>query len=117
MFSFFRFISPLRGFRDLRAYLMTRQRYELWFLFASLVITVLVATVFIIDSNVEAPYRPPEIVYVQQWPANRTDAQIIAQQKIDGPKEQAAKDALAKAEAEHRAQFQRLDAKLKRWGI
>ena len=114
--SFLSAISPLRAIRDLRRFLATRQRHELWILLACFAITWTVFLALIHDSRYEKEYHE-NIVYVQQWPANRTDAQIIAQQKIDAPKEKAARDAEAKREADERAAYQRLDAKLKRWGI
>jgi len=114
--SFLRFLSPTRAYRDLRRYLQTRQRHQLWIMLACLVITWGVVFALIQDSRYEKEYHE-NIVYFQQWPANRTDAEIIAQQKIDGPKEQAAKDAEAKRQADEQAAYKRLDDKLKRWGI
>jgi predicted lipid-binding transport protein (Tim44 family) len=115
--SFLRSISPLRAYRDLRAFLATRQRHELWFMIASLAITFIIVVMFFLDSNMSMPYRAPDIIYVQQWPANRTDAEIIAQQKIDGPKEKAAKDAQAQAEAASREQFRKINNQLDAWGL
>lgn len=115
--GFLRSLSPFRALRDLRGYLLARPRHELVFLIAALIITWVMITFFAIDSRVAAPYRAPEIVYVEQWPANRSEAQILAQQKIDGPKEKAAQAALDRAQAERTAEFKRLDDKLKRWGI
>ena len=51
-----------------------------------------------------------QIVYVESWPASRTDAEIIADQK----KHQAAREA---AQKERQAQFKKLDDKLERLGI
>jgi hypothetical protein len=51
----------------------------------------LVAFALFYFSPVKAPYREPDIVYAQQWPANRSDADILAQQAIDAPKEQQAR--------------------------
>jgi hypothetical protein len=115
--SFLRFASPMRAYRDLRAFLAARQRHELWFMIASLTITFIIVVMFFLDSNMAPPYRAPDIIYVQQWPANRTDAEIIAQQKIDGPKEKADKDAQAQAEAASREQFRKLNNQLDAWGL
>ena len=52
----------------------------------------------------------PQLIYVESWPASRTDAEIKAQQKID----QAARDKFKK---ERQEQFKRLDEKLERLGI
>ena len=46
-----------------------------------------------------------QIVYVENWPATRTDAEIIAQQKIDQEKRE-------KAQAERQRQFKELERRL-----
>jgi hypothetical protein len=46
-----------------------------------------------------------QLIYAESWPANRSDAEIIARQKID----QKRKD---EALAERRRQFQRLEKRL-----
>jgi hypothetical protein len=48
---------------------------------------------------------PPQVTYVELYPSNRTDAQIIADQK----KDQAAKEA---AQKEQQRQFQKLEKQL-----
>lgn len=52
----------------------------------------------------------PQLIYVESWPAGRTDAEIKAQQKID----QAARD---KALKERQEMFQRHSEQLERIGI
>ena len=49
--------------------------------------------------------------------ARSTDAQIRAQQAIDGPIKQKQIDDLKKRQAERQAQFKRLDDKLTSWGF
>ena len=67
-------------------------------------ITVIIVIEFLVDSKIgTAP--PPQVVYANSWPADRTDQQIIAQQKID----QAKRDAAAK---EKQRQFQKLEKQL-----
>ena len=114
--SFLRTISPLRALRDLRLFLSQRRPYEVIGLFLAIAITWTVMFAIAQNSVVQKVYRP-NIIYVQQWPSNRTDAQIVAQQKIDGPKEKAAADALVKQQAETQAEYKRLDDKLKKLGI
>ena len=66
--------------------------------------TVIIVIEFLIDSKINtAP--PPRIVYAEQWDANRTDEQIIADQK----KDQANRDAALK---ERQRQFQKLEKQL-----
>jgi len=51
------------------------------FVLAVLVTTILVIE-FMVDSNINtAP--PPRVIYVESYSANRTDAEIIADQKKD----------------------------------
>ena len=70
----------------------------------ALLVTAIIIIEFIVDSKINtAP--PPQIVYVEQWNANRTDAEIVAEQK----KDQAARDAAAK---ERQRQFQKLENQL-----
>ncbi|RZM06209.1 MAG: hypothetical protein EOP67_75325, partial [Sphingomonas sp.] len=102
--NFFTRMSPLRAYRDLRLFLATRERYEFGFLALSLFITGFLIYGFFRDSDVPREYRR-NIVYVEQWPADRTDAQIRAQQAIDAPiKAKAIADQKAAREAQQ-AQF------------
>ena len=59
----------------------------------------------------------PNIVYFQQWKLDRTDAEIIAQQKIDKPIRDAEIAAQRAREEKLRAGFKRLDDKLTDLGI
>ncbi len=55
-------------------------------------------------SPVKTPYRPADIIYVQQWSADRSAADIAAQQAIDGPRErQARAEQMAHEESRKRA--------------
>ena len=114
--QFFSRLSPIRAIQDLRFFLSQRQRHELWFLMLAMVITGLLLIGLLHDSRVEKVYRP-NIVYVQQWRLDRTDAQIAAQQKIDQAKKDVEIAAQKKREAELQAQYKRLDDRLTRMGI
>jgi hypothetical protein len=114
--NFFTRMSPLRAYRDLRLFLATRERYEFGFLALALCITGFLIYAFWRDSNVPQEYRR-DIVYVQQWPASRTDAEIRAQQAIDAPiKAKAIADEKAAREAKQ-AEFKKVDDQLTRWGF
>lgn len=66
--------------------------------------TVIIVIVFFVDSQINtAP--PAQIVYVEQWKADRSDEEIIAQQRVDQAKREA-------AELERRRQFQKLERQL-----
>ena len=114
--NFFARMSPLRAARDLRFFLHQRQPYELIFLVISILVTGLILIGFVKDSAIEKEYRP-EIVYVQQWRLDRTDAQIRAQQAIDAPIKQKQLDEQKRAQEERRAEFQKIDDKLEKWGL
>lgn len=113
---FFSRFSPIGAYRDLRTFLLSRERYELGFLALAIAITGVFVFAFLENSRVEAPYKR-EIIYVQQWRADRTDTQIRAQQLIDQV-ERDRQAAIDKAEREKRqAEFKRLDDSLTNMGI
>lgn len=97
-------VSPRAALADFRAFLRHRER-EHWIGAALAVLaTMIIIIEFFVDSKINtAP--PPRMVYVEQWDANRTDAEIIADQK----KHQAAREA---AQRERQRQFQRLEKQL-----
>jgi hypothetical protein len=109
-------LSPIAAIRDLRVFLAQRQPYELGILALSIVLTTLLIAGFVHDSHEERPYRH-NIIYVEQWPASRTEAEIRADQKIT----QAAKDKKLAEEARRQkalqAQFKKIDDRLKALGI
>ncbi|QCB41211.1 hypothetical protein E5673_02375 [Sphingomonas sp. PAMC26645] len=114
--GFFSRFSPIAAYQDLRLFFSQRRPYELFFLAAALGVTSFLIYAFMKDSYVEKEYRP-KIIYVEQWPADRTDAQIEAQQKIDAPiKAKALAEQKAREDAQ-RESFKRLDDKLKAMGI
>lgn len=114
--NFFRRISPIKAFADLYGFLRQRRRHEIVFLVLSFSLTWGMFTAFMIDTRIVRPYKR-DIVYVQQWRADRTDAEIIAQQKLDLPKERAALEAQAKADEQRRLAFKHMDDQLKAVGL
>jgi len=111
-------LSPVAAYRDLRTFLATRRRHELWFMALSLAITLLVLFVFFKDTStgMDKPYER-NIIYVEQWPITRTDEQIKAQQKIDQAKKHIQQAELEKRRKAKQAEFKRLDDKLESWGF
>jgi len=66
-------------------------------------VTTIIVIIFFVDAKINtAP--PAQIIFVDSWSANRTDVEIIADQK----KDQAEKEAFEK---EKRRQFQKLEKK------
>jgi hypothetical protein len=115
--SRFQRYNPLVGLRDLRLFLHSRQKHEVIFAVLAVVTTVTVITGFMIDSrSLKKPYER-DIQYVQSWPSDRTDADIIAAQKAD-MKTRAAREAEEKKlQKKNRAALKRIDDALTRWGI
>ena len=96
--------SPFAAFADLRAFLRQRSREQVIGASLALLATAIIVIEFVVDSKMgTAP--PPRIVEVELYPSNRTDADIIADQK----KDQAAREAALK---ERQRQFQDLENKL-----
>lgn len=94
--------SPAAVWRDLKAFLAQQERHKFFFALLAMLIPVLIVTGFYVDSNIKPE---PQIIYVENWPADRTDEQIKAEQKID----QARRD---KEAAEKRRQYQELEKRL-----
>jgi hypothetical protein len=113
--GYFRRLNPFRALRDLRMYLHARKPHEIGFLFLSAAICSVVVSVFVIDSHLEKPYIPPTIIYVQSWRADRTDAQIMVQQKIDQAKKEADDAKLKKLQEQRQAEFKRFNDKVLPW--
>ena len=84
---------------DLRAFLASRGQHRIISAFLAILIPGLIFTAFFLQSRA---WKPPErIVYAKMWKADRTDAEIIADQKAA----QETKDARAK---ERQRQFRKL---------
>lgn len=97
-------VGPRAALRDLAAFLRQRSREQAIAAALALLVTSIIIIEFLVDSKINtAP--PPQLIYAQSWSANRTDAEIVADQK----KDQAAKRA---AQAERQRQFQKLEKQL-----
>ncbi len=94
--------SPAAAWRDLKAFLGQQGRHKVVFGLIAIAMPALIIWGFYVDANIKPK---PQIVYVENWPADRTDEQIKAEQKID----QARRD---KAAAERRKQYQELEKRL-----
>jgi hypothetical protein len=101
--------SPKAVLADLRAFASERRPHQ-W-LAGALAVLMPVGLVILFVTDGRTNIAPGEqIVYVESWPATRTDAEIVADQK----KHQAQREA---AQKERQAQFKKLDEKLERLGI
>ncbi|NIJ21230.1 TolA-binding protein [Sphingomonas naasensis] len=116
--TFLKRFSPVVAYRDLRFFLATRKRYELWFMVLALAATASILFVFFKDSSMGTA-RPYErnIIYVEQWPITRTDAQIKAQQKIDQAKRNIQRAELEKQRQAKQDEFKKVDTWLTDHGL
>lgn len=92
--------SPGAALRDLAAFMRHRSREQVIGACLALLVTAIIVIEFLVDSKMDtAP--PPQVVDVQLYSSNRTDAQIIADQK----KDQAEKEAQKKSDQEQYKQL------------
>ena len=95
--------SPRAAFRDLAAFMRLRSREQVIGGALAFLVTAIIVIEFVVDAKIgTAP--PPQIVEVQLYPSNRTDAEIIADQKKDMAER-------AAFEKEKQRQFQKLEKK------
>ncbi|PTQ13348.1 hypothetical protein CLG96_04415 [Sphingomonas oleivorans] len=96
--------SPRALTKDLRLFLLGGGRHKILVAVAAILMPVIIVLGFIKDARTNIlPGR--SITYIQSWPANRSDEEIIAQQKIDQKKKEI-------ADAKRRAEWQRLAKQL-----
>ena len=92
--------SPRAALRDLVTFMRQREREHIIGAALAFLVTLIIVIEFVVDAKIgTAP--PPQVVEVQLYPSNRTDAQIIADQKKDMADKKA-------AEKEEQRQYQKL---------
>ncbi len=97
-------VGPRAAFNDLRAFMRHRGREQAIAAALAVLVTAIIVIEFLVDSKINtAP--PPRVVYAESWSLNRTDAEIIAEQKEDQAKREA-------AQKEKQRQFQKLEKRL-----
>lgn len=97
-------VGPRAALKDLKDFMGQRSREQLIGASLAVLVTVIILIIFFVDSKINtAP--PPQIIYVESFPANRTDEQIIADQKK-------ASEQRRKAEEARRAEFRKLQKQL-----
>lgn len=96
--------SPRALWADIRDFFRQRSRVQLGAATVAIMMPVIIVVGFYYDGQTNI--MPGEqVIYVKSWSANRTDEEIIAQQKID----QANKEA---AIAERQRQYQKVEKRL-----
>ena len=99
-------VGPRAAFSDLGAFLRQRSREQMIGGALAVLVTIIIMILFFVDSTINtAP--PARIIYVESFRADRTDAEIIAQQKKDSEAKRAFQE-------QKRRQFQKIDEKLGR---
>ena len=90
--------------RDLAAFMRQRSREQLIGASLAFLVTTIIVIEFLVDAKIgTAP--PPQVTYVELYSSNRTDAEIISDQKKDMVKKLA-------AQKERQRQFQKLEKQL-----
>ncbi len=96
-------VGPRAALADLTSFLRQRSREQVIGASLAVLVTIIIVIIFIVDSKINtAP--PPQVVYVENFGPERTDADIIADQKF-------ASEERRKAEEAKRRQFQELEKK------
>jgi hypothetical protein len=101
--------SPRALWADIRAFTAERRSHHWVALALAIAMPIAIIVIFVMDGRTNI-MPGPQLIYVESWPANRTDAQIKAEQKID----QAARDKFKK---QRQADFQRIDNTLESYGL
>ncbi|MET0137870.1 MAG: hypothetical protein ABW039_00150 [Sphingobium sp.] len=83
-------VSPRSALGDLWSYFRMPRPHKWPLLGLSAAITWVIIWAFIVDANTNTMPTRNKIIYFESWDANRSDASIILQQKIDLAKGEAA---------------------------
>ena len=95
--------GPRAALADLKAFLRQRSQEQVIAACLAVLITIIILIIFLVDSQINtAP--PPEVVYVESYGPDRTDADIKADQKK-------ASEERRRQEEAKRKQFQELEKK------
>lgn len=114
--AFLKHLNMAAGLRDLRGFLAERQRHQWGFALLAVVITVTLVLGFLDGRGLEAPYKR-EITYVQDWPLDRSLAQIRAQNELDARAKAERQRELEALQAKRRSEFKKVDDALDRYGF
>jgi hypothetical protein len=109
---------PLReGWRDFRSAITAPRKHKMVFAVASIGAPLGLLAAMFQQAKVDEDYIPPTIVYVKQWDASRTVADVKRQQAIDLPAELAEKKRIADLKEVRRKQFERVAKKMDDLGL
>lgn len=69
--------------RDLLDLLRNATRRDALFALAALAVTSLIGTGFLLESQPTPPRQPPQLVFVENWSANRSRDDAVARQRVE----------------------------------
>jgi hypothetical protein len=99
-------VGPRAALKDLTAFLKQRSREQVIAASLAVLVTIIIVIIFFVDSKINtAP--PPQVVWVENYGPDRTDADIVRDQKQ-------ASEERRKAEEARRKEYQKLE---KQFGI
>ena len=97
-------VGPRAALKDLTAFLRQRSREQILGASLAVLVTMIIVIVFLVDSKINT--APPQtVIFVENYGPDRTDADIIRDQKLASEKRRKAAEA-------KRKQFQELEKKL-----
>ena len=84
-------VSPRAALADLFAFMRHASREQILGAIMAFLVTTIIMIIFTVDAKINtAP--PPRVIYVENYKADRTDAQIIAEQKAASERRRKAKE-------------------------
>lgn len=99
-------VGPRAAIRDLKAFLGQRSREQILGAAMAVLVTMIIVIIFLVDSKINTAPEPT-VVYVENYGLDRTDSDIVRDQKK-------ASDERRRAEEARRREFQKLE---KQFGI
>lgn len=97
--------SPRRALADAASFFRPRGRHQLIAGGLAIMLPALIIWGFYADGQTNLAPPRKTLIFAESWRADRTDAEIVALQKVDAA-------AKAEAEAEKRRAYQRLEKRL-----
>jgi len=101
-------VRPSRAIADLAQFLRQRRRHEMVFAALSVALTAAMVWAVVKQFEPKVEWKQATVLYVEQWSAKRSAAEVRARLALDAPKEAAARKKLEAEAAIRRAQFKRV---------
>lgn len=102
--SYWRNISPRGAIADFRVVFEQAGRNRWRFAIASAAVTVAIFSVMANEGGRGLP-RPPEVTYINSWPVDRTEAEIVRSNRINQERKERAAAAQAARDEEARQAY------------